>query len=175
MPSAADSLWQFSTRFYATPTIAEQLLRLQNDYHLNVNYLLLLLWHALSGRGAISAEQFNHWRHLTQDLEQSITMLRMVRQSVKAQLGTHSTPELQSYYLALREAELKGEQALQVQLASWAEPITPMEEAEAVGTINTNFAHYLHALDREPDEPLRATWQSVSAAALQFVRETGIH
>lgn len=174
MLNAADSLWQFSTRFYAMPQVEENLLRLQNDYQLNVNYLLLAVWHAFSGRGAIAAEQFNAWRHHTQDLEQSIAWLRMVRQSVKAQLGTHGSGLMQDYYLSLREAELKGEQTLQAQLAAWAQPAVASDEATNGAMLQNSFTHYLKALDSAGDEKAAECWQHITHAAVTYVRATPI-
>lgn len=174
MLSAADSLWQFSTRFYGTPQVEENLLRLQNDYRMNVNYLLLAIWHGFSGRGVITAEQFNNWRHHTQDLEQSIAWLRMVRQSVKAQLGTQGSGLMQDYYLTLREAELKGEQTLQAQLAAWAQPTATVDETTSVDTVHRSFSHYLQALDLSSEESITRSWQHIVDAALQFVRTTAI-
>lgn len=174
MLNAADSLWQFSTRFYAMPQVEENLLRLQNDYQLNVNYLLLAVWHAFSGRGAIAAEQFNAWRHHTQDLEQSIAWLRMVRQSVKAQLGAQGSGLMQDYYLSLREAELKGEQTLQSQLAAWAQPAIACDETSSSKMLQDSFAHYLIALDLSSDEKLQQSWQQIGDAAINYVRATPI-
>lgn len=174
MVSAADSLWQFSIRFYTAPHVEENLLRLQNEYQLNVNYLLLALWHGLSGRGLISSEQFNQWRHTTQDLEQSIAWLRMVRQSVKAQLGTQSGGLMQDYYLALREAELKGEQTLQAQLAAWSQPAGSCDENTGLKIVHDSFHNYLHALDRESDDTMNHCWSTICNAAVQFVRAVPI-
>ncbi len=37
-------LWQFANDFYAAPDVAKQLLALQNNYQVNVNYLIYALW-----------------------------------------------------------------------------------------------------------------------------------
>ncbi|MEF1307271.1 TIGR02444 family protein, partial [Vibrio owensii] len=81
-----EHLWQFSLQFYGVREVKEACLSLQNNYHGNVNLLLLLRW--LDEQQVIFQEQ--DW-HLVQGcLGRSETLLhsyRELRRHLKAQVN----------------------------------------------------------------------------------------
>ena len=55
--SAAAALWRFALDFYALPDVSGALIELQDRAGLDVNLILFALWHGLSGRGRLDAQQ----------------------------------------------------------------------------------------------------------------------
>lgn len=171
--SAVDDFWQFSNRFYADKAVKEHCLRLQDHWQLNVNYVLLAVWHGLSGRGALSAEQFRHWRHHLRELEQSIVSLRQVRHSVGAMSKSSPSRLVQRYYQSLCDTELKAEQALQGLLADDTSGTQPGGAAQRCADAAQSLQAYALAMGHEEND-LQRELQRLLVLAVQHQDRYGI-
>ncbi|MDE1265390.1 TIGR02444 family protein [Vibrio aestuarianus] len=70
-----ERLWQFSLQYYSVREVKEACLSLQNNYHGNVNLLLLLKW--LDEQQVSFAE--HHWQTVQDCLSRSETLLHSYR------------------------------------------------------------------------------------------------
>lgn len=102
---SAEQFWQFSEQHYARPGVAEACLQLQDDYHANVNLLLLLLM--LEERG-LSLEP-THFLPLLRQRAGLFKQWRQLRRQLKDKLSTDD-------YLALLRHELELESWQQQEL-----------------------------------------------------------
>lgn len=94
-------LWDYALKVYAKPGVAAELLRLQDDYHADVLWLLTALW--LGGRGvSLTTDDLDQNRYHA-CREQQILPCRARRRACDKQ----SDPAL---YASLKQAELDAEQ-----------------------------------------------------------------
>ena len=120
MARFAEAFWAFSLELYARPGIQAQLLRLQDEYRLNVNLILLMLFLAerrtrLGDDVLLEASQCAHRFEATH-----LNALRKVRRHLKPEAAAHPHGELHAFRESVKEAELAGEKALQAELAEIA-------------------------------------------------------
>lgn len=115
----AEALWQFSTAVYTRPGVEEVCLTLQDQWGVNVNLLLWLLW--LEARGvhvdaallASAEEAIADWdKVLVQALRQ---LRRQVNDRVHAK-DVEKITALDDCYQAIKMAELQAERVTQAML-----------------------------------------------------------
>lgn len=100
------SLWRFSIDFYADKTNREALLFLQKQHQLNINIILAMLWHAVSGRGTCKLESIKNLLTVIKPWQINITEgIRDIRCKIDKQ-------HQELYQLAL-DAELYSEKIQQ--------------------------------------------------------------
>ncbi|MGR5238832.1 TIGR02444 family protein [Vibrio alfacsensis] len=99
-----EHLWQFSLQFYGVREVKEACLSLQNNYHGNVNLLLLLRW--LDEQQLIFQEQ--DWPLVQDSLNHSETLLhsfRDLRRHLKSQVNDALYREALQFELQLEKQQ----------------------------------------------------------------------
>ena len=123
-PLADNSFWDFSLALYASESVAQQCLALQDDWDADVNLLLYGIWLAHHGIGwsddavkTLQAE-FDPWRKIT------IVPLRTVRRRLRFQTKRR-------YYNFLKDLELRAERRQQDRLwLHWLADYCDVHDAE---------------------------------------------
>lgn len=145
--------WDYSLHTYARPGVSEVLLSLQNAHGADVNLLLLCAWHAASGRGVLSCEQF-------QKLDSAITPwrcaviqpLRRLRDRIKSDHTLHGLAHADEVRAKVLEAELAGERVVQQVLESLsAAPPATTGATDTREVLRANLDAYGQYLDLPRD------------------------
>ncbi len=103
-PLTLEHLWQFSLQFYGVREVKEACLSLQNNYHGNVNLLLLLRW--LDEQQLIFQEK--DWHLVQSCLGRSETLLhsfRDLRRHLKSQVNDALYRETLQFELQLEKQQ----------------------------------------------------------------------
>lgn len=109
---SAEEFWQFSVQFYEQANVQENLLCLQDNFGLNVNIVLFIIYLRVKGLG-LSAQQLKVINTKNQKLDSLTSNLRATRRSLKAQnivsnVANNKYAEYQN--LLAQELELEREQ-----------------------------------------------------------------
>ncbi|WP_047047580.1 TIGR02444 family protein [Vibrio mexicanus] len=120
-----ERLWQFSLQYYSVREVKDACLYIQNQYHGNVNLLLLLKW--LDEQQVSFADQ--EWHHLESCLGKSEALLHSFRE-LRKKLKSHL-------------ADTLYREALQFELQ-----LEKQQQADLVDCINSMALHH------NTDEPL---------------------
>src|SRR3974390_1694991 len=118
--TAETPFWRFSLKFYRQPLVSEACIALQNQYGIDVNLLLFLLWLASDDR-QLSAEEVRmlddnvrDWRNLT------IVPIRDARRKLKG-AATLVDPGMQEVFRnKVKAVELEAERLQQEALYTFA-------------------------------------------------------
>lgn len=140
------SFWEFSTRIYNRPGVAEALLRLQHEQGADVNLLLYCAWHAASGRGTLSPtgiaaldQALDPWR------EAIIRPLRALRERIKHEPALGTLPMAGDARDKVLAAELASERVAQQLLESLTRN-RPAAVADAAGALDSSLQAYFSHL-----------------------------
>jgi uncharacterized protein (TIGR02444 family) len=144
--SAETPFWRFSLKFYRQPAVSEACITLQDEYGVDVNLLLFLLWLASDDR-RLSAEEVKmlddnvrDWRNLT------IVPIRDARRKLKG-AATLVEPGTQEVFRnKVKAVELEAERLQQEALYAFAKSGPLGTEAPASVAAIANVAAYESAL-----------------------------
>jgi len=144
--SSETPLWRFSLHFYRQAGVADACIALQDDYGVDVNLLLFLLWLATGGR-QLSVEDIKEldeavrpWRELT------IIPIREVRRGLKGVRTLVETGKQEALRTEIKAIELEAER-LQHE-ALYSRSLSPLlgREAETAAAARANIAAYEQTL-----------------------------
>lgn len=142
-----DTFWDWSCVFYEAAQIKSLLLKLQDSYQLNVNYVLLALWAEEQG----IAMDAVIWKKVIREglqASQAVTGLRNRRRQAK-HLGRSDE------YKKLLALELKGEKLVQQQAVKSLLPFWPIVPNSVEPMSNLRFYIHTQAQSQiEADEAL---------------------
>ncbi|EAR61184.1 TIGR02444 family protein [Neptuniibacter caesariensis] len=157
-----NDLWDFALLFYQHPGIESLCLKLQDQYGLSINRLIMACWAGLKGKElneAVFESSAEQWKN------QITQPLREVRYKVRQ--AKADTPELEACYAALRKAELACEQ---VELALLYEVVEGIPESEILeATVEKNLYQYLNFCKQPIDNLLEADIQTLVRAAKTYL------
>lgn len=143
-----DNFWDWSCVFYEAAKVKPLLLKLQDSYQLNVNYVLLALWTEQQGIAMDSVI----WKKVIREglqASQAVAGLRNRRRRAK-HLGQKDE------YKKLLSLELKGEKLLQQQAVKSLLPFWPIVPNSVEPMSNLRFYIQTQAQSRiEADEALQ--------------------
>jgi uncharacterized protein (TIGR02444 family) len=159
--------WDFSLSLYRKPGVADACLFVQDRYGLNVNLVLLCIWVADSGGGALSAVQMATAMRRIADWErQVIKPLREIRRACRREpLGI---PEflLQIYQPQIESAEIEAEHVEQLVLAEFARSLSQAEKSDvAARDAAQSLRAYVDELAAGQDEQLTECLSTILQAA----------
>ncbi len=143
-----DNFWDWSCVFYEAAQVKTLLLKLQDSYQLNVNYVLLALWAEQQG---ITMDAVVWKKVIREGLQasQAVAGLRNRRRQAK-HLG------MKEEYKKLLALELKGEKLLQQQAVKSLLPFWPIVPHSVEPMSNLRFYIQTQAQSRiEADEALQ--------------------
>lgn len=139
----AEQFWQFSEQHYARPGVADACLQLQDNYHANVNLLLLLIMLEERGLHADPAHflpilrqragLFNQWRQLRRQLKDKLSTdeyLLLLRHELE--LEAWQQQEL-IHALALSPVNADGASGLLAYLSLLKVPEPPLWQLKLAG------------------------------------------
>lgn len=162
---AGDPLWDFSLAFYARPEVAAALVALQDRAGLEVNLILFALWHGLSGRGRLGAEEIAAAERALRPLAREIIEpLRALRRRLKPE----PDPAVQRLREGIKGLELDAERIAQQRLAALAGP--PRRAAGPAERREAAEANLALCLGRRIDSGEAA---ALLAALAQFAPQSG--
>jgi uncharacterized protein (TIGR02444 family) len=143
---SAEEYWQYSIQRYGKSEVKNLCLGLQNDYHVNVNILLLCgFLDKLSLR--LRPSQFISLRKSIAELDQQIQLLRIKRVAAKHQD--------QASYRQLLEQELELERQQQVSL------IKRVNQMKIENTDCSNLNAYILSISKQVEPELQQRLNSL--------------
>lgn len=114
------SFWQFSCDFYAEPQVEKVCLTLQDEYDLNVNIILFLLWYSAAQRQLLSSSQIEALLLAIDKPQQWVTEYRLFRKHLWSKMLANKDKPNPQIKQALLSAELKLEEQVQSALFDYA-------------------------------------------------------
>ncbi|NWG71446.1 MAG: TIGR02444 family protein [Parvularculaceae bacterium] len=140
MPS---SFWDWSLRAYSRPGASESLLKLQDEFGLNVNILLWCCWCAQAG-AAIPELGLRKAQDLVASWSHEVTEpLRAARRALKAPPKQADAAGAEALRASVKRVELDAEKLEQAMLENLARDLTKNSEApDAASVARRSLARY---------------------------------
>jgi uncharacterized protein (TIGR02444 family) len=172
------SLWQFSCDFYAEPSIERSCLALQEEYDLNINMLLFLLWYSVVERRILSSAEIELLLLAMDKPQQWVSEFRLFRKQLWSKMITHSTEPDPEIKQALLSAELKLEQQVisalfdcaSLQLSKNTSSESPVQLIELEFIAHENLDAYIELIVQSVSDDLRRLQQDLLARLLQLMQ-----
>lgn len=139
------SFWPFSLALYSKTDIAEQCLRLQNQYHLDINLLLYCCWRAQLGQELSVKEIELAVKFSTLWRQQTVQPLRTIRKALKGlQMPPIPPQQIEALRHSVKEIELESEKLQQLALESLhSQQYKPKTNRQTAGTVNNKYSDAL--------------------------------
>lgn len=132
-----EEFWRFSLAFYARPGVEKALLFLQDERGSDVNFVLLALWLAASGRGPLDRERLERAEKRVSELREGVVSpLRAIRR----RLGASPEPDLRPLYEAAKRLELAAEKVEEERLAAVSGPKRAVGAEEVAADARSGLA-----------------------------------
>jgi uncharacterized protein (TIGR02444 family) len=147
MPDSPSDFWTFSLRIYTKPNIADICLELQDQFNVDVNLLLFMLWAASKGR-LIHIQEIEQIAGRVQSWQkQVVTPLRLARRTLKSPADGWPARETELLRQRIKADELEAERLQQISMTGFL----PVDKAGQPGTAAAaaksnlnNYASILH-------------------------------
>lgn len=138
--------WRFSLQFYRLPGVSDACVALQDEYGVDVNLLLFLLWRASEAR-LLSADEVKtlddkvrDWRNL------SVIPIRDARRRLKHARTLIDSGQQEVFRTKIKTIELEAERLQQQALYALSQSASLGEEAEARVAAHGNICAYEHIM-----------------------------
>ena len=129
----AEEFWTFSLEIYGKPKVAEYFLFLQNQYQLDINFLLFCCWCGMTGRIPLNHKFFLKANNITYPWkDQVIKVIRQVRQNMKGGVDNILLSQSESVRKQIKSVELQAERVQQSSLVQIAPPPTGEKGNKAI-------------------------------------------
>ncbi|MDH5517933.1 MAG: TIGR02444 family protein [Gammaproteobacteria bacterium] len=140
------AFWDFSVRYYQSAGVEANCLRLQDQYHLNVNLLLFCHWLGVTKQSVLTVEQWQQIISAALPWDETIAMLRKSRKLI----GTANIAWPSDFKQKARDnvinIELNTEHMQQLAIEqAWLEMPHCNSDDELETIISSNLSHYLSA------------------------------
>ncbi len=157
-----NDLWNFALQFYGQAGVETLCLKLQNDYELSINRLLLACWAGTVGKTLV----LDNFSSPAEAWQREVThLVRAARYRVRrAKVEQH---ELDGCYNALRQAELACEQVELSMLYASAESLE--QNAFCLSNVEYNLGLYLQSADQPISCSLEEDLQALIRAVDDFM------
>lgn len=139
--------WGFSLQFYRQPGVSDACIALQDEYGVDVNLLLFLLWLAAEGR-QLSADEVRalddkvaKWRNLT------VVPIRDTRRKLKSAQTLVEPQQQEAFRTKIKAIELEAERLQQRALHALAQSAPLGRPAAAPDAAHGNVCAYEHFMD----------------------------
>lgn len=164
--AAETPFWRFSLKFYRQPSVSEACIALQDEFGVDVNLLLFLLWLASDDR-QLSAEEVRmlddnvrDWRNLT------IVPIRDVRRKLKGAATLVDPGVQEAFRNKVKAVELEAERLQQEALYAFAKSGPLGTEASPPVAALANIAAYESLLGVNFPNPAVAALASAFATVI---------
>ena len=138
----ASPFWRFSLQFYRQSGVSDACIALQDEYGVDVNLLLFLLWLASEGR-QLSADEVHKlddrvrdWRNLT------VVPMRDARRKLKSARTLVEPPQQEAFRTRIKAIELEAERLQQQALYALAQSGPLGKEAARAAAAHANVCAY---------------------------------
>lgn len=138
--------WRFSLSFYRQPGVSDACIALQDEYGVDVNLLLFLLWLADEGR-LLSADEIKaldakvrDWRNLT------IIPIRSTRRKLKGARTVIDPAQQEAFRTRVKALELEAERLQQQGLYALTQGGSLGRQAEPPAAAHGNVCAYEHIM-----------------------------
>jgi uncharacterized protein (TIGR02444 family) len=145
-PTEATPFWRFSLSFYRRPGVSDACIALQDEYGVDVNLLLFLLWLADEGR-LLSADEIRtldlkvrDWRNLT------VVPIRSARRKLKSARTLVDQLQQEAFRTKIKALELEAERLQQQALYALAQAGPLGQPAEVSAAAHGNVCAYEHIM-----------------------------
>jgi uncharacterized protein (TIGR02444 family) len=171
----ATPFWQFSLSFYRQSGVSDACIALQDEYGIDVNLLLFLLWRADQGRLLSAGEvrklddRVRGWR------SDAVIPIRDIRRKLKSARTLIEPAQQEAFRTKLKAIELEAERLQQQALyeLSQSEPLG--KEIDPSTTAHGNICAYEHSLGatfpRDTVEALLGAFNSIARGEERKVKE----
>lgn len=138
--------WRFSLQFYRLAGVADACIALQDEYGVDVNVLLFLLWRADEGRLLTADEvktlddKVRDWRNLT------VVPIRTIRRKLKSACTPIEPGQQEAFRTRIKAVELEAERLQQQALFALSQSGALGKEAEPHVAAHGNVCAYEHIL-----------------------------
>lgn len=139
--------WRFSLRFYRLPGVSDACVGLQDEYGVDVNLLLFLLWCADEGR-SLSADdvkalddKVRDWRNL------SVIPIRNARRKLKQARTLINSGQQEAFRAKIKTIELEAERLQQQALYELSQSAPLGKEVDPPIAAHGNICAYEHIMD----------------------------
>lgn len=144
--SETTPFWRFSLQFYRLPGVSDACVGLQDEYGVDVNLLLFLLWCADEGR-SLSADdvkalddKVRDWRNL------SVIPIRNARRKLKHARTLIDSGQQEAFRTRIKAVELEAERLQQQALYGLNQSALLGKEAEPRVAAHGNVCAYEHIM-----------------------------
>lgn len=138
--------WRFSLQFYRLPSVSDACIALQDEYGVDVNLLLFLLWCADEGR-SLSADDVKtldnkvcDWRNL------SVIPIRNARRKLKHARTLIDAGQQEAFRARIKAVELEAERLQQQALYGLSQSAQLGKEGEPSVAAHGNVCAYEHIM-----------------------------
>lgn len=168
--------WDYAIDIYARKGVGAACIALQEAHGVDVNLLLFCLWHAASGRGALSRASVEGLIAATQPWHRDVVRaLRAVRRRIKDGIEGVDPAFAEPLRKEIARIEIETEHAEQLLLGALAGPETgETAPREAVRDAAAGCRAYFAALGARLTDEERAALATILAAAFPPVDKTEI-
>jgi uncharacterized protein (TIGR02444 family) len=138
--------WRFSLHFYRQPGVSDACIALQDEYGVDVNLLLFLLWladdgHLLSGDDVKKLDDaVRDWRKLT------IVPIRDIRRKLKGTRTPIDPAQQEAYRTKIKAIELDAERLQQQALYALSQSARLGKQADRNAAAHGNVCAYEHIM-----------------------------
>lgn len=146
-------LWHFSLALYAQQTVAENCLRLQDSYGLDINIVLALLWFSNKQQCLLNEKQLIRLIQISEPWQGYASNVRQLRRRLKQALKTQALTKEE--YQQVKLAELHYEFYEQQALNDYLLALLPCTHSETIAPYRVaahNLAHYYEKVHAEQCE-----------------------
>ncbi|WP_144392781.1 TIGR02444 family protein [Pleionea sediminis] len=112
--------WQFSFEFYQQDNIEEACLKLQDDFDLNINVILFLLWYSTHAQKVISTKQVEGLLDAISVADERVQEFRQFRKTFLAKVSHQEVADMHDVRQALLDTELTLESKVQHVIIEYA-------------------------------------------------------
>jgi uncharacterized protein (TIGR02444 family) len=138
--------WRFSLSFYRLPGVSEACIALQDEYGVDVNLLLFLLWLAGEGRSLSPDEiktldeKVRNWRNLT------VVPIRGIRRKLKGARTLVEAGQQEALRTRIKALELEAERLQQQALYALSQAAPFGQPAQPHTAAHGNICAYEHIM-----------------------------
>ena len=138
--------WRFSLQFYRLAGVAGACIALQDEYGVDVNLLLFLLWRADGGRLLAADEvrsldaKVRDWRNI------AVVPLRTIRRKLKSARTLIESGQQEAFRTRIKAIELEAERLQQQALFALSQSAPLGKEADPQTAAHGNLCAYEHSM-----------------------------
>ncbi len=169
MKNLKNPLWDFSLHAYADDQFSQHCLSLQDEYGLNVNILLLMMWTGFSGAKLTDDTVATVIRHAQAWQESSVIPLRDMRTRLKVDVGAITTGMSSDFREKVKELELDAERLEQDMLMEVLKKLSALNarDGDRKAVARRNLLSYLLVREVKVTEFIKEAFECLLRKAEQ--------